>query len=72
MIDYNKITKIPGPYIVDKTNSPLDGRLIINEESEITDIYKPYIGLIVYSKNDNKYFKNYRICLYFLLNYIVF
>lgn len=57
MIDYEKITKIPGPYIVDKMNSPLDGRLIINNESEILDIYRPYIGLIVYSTNDKKYFK---------------
>ena len=57
MIDYEKITKIPGPYIVDKSNSPVDGRLIVNDESEITDIYMPYIGLIVYSINDKKYFK---------------
>ena len=57
MIDYEKITKIPGPYIVDKMNSPLDGRLIINDENEILDIYRPYVGLIVYSINDKKYFK---------------
>lgn len=56
MINYNQYPKLPKPLLIDKFNLPLDGRLIVNSESELMDIFKPYTGLIVYSQTDNKYY----------------
>ena len=56
-MDYSESVGIQNPLIVKQYNLPLDGRLIINNESEIMDILRPYAGLIVYSINDNKYYK---------------
>lgn len=55
-MDYSKFVGIPSPLIIKQYNLPLDGRLIVNSESEIMDIVKPYAGLMVYSINDNKYY----------------
>ena len=55
-MDYSKFVGIPSPLIIKQYNLPLDGRLIVNNESEIMDIVKPYAGLMVYSINDNKYY----------------
>lgn len=56
MINYNQYPKLPKPLLIDKFNLPLDGRLIVENESELMDIPKPYVGLIVYSQTDNKYY----------------
>lgn len=56
MINYNQYPKMPKPLLIDNFNLPLDGRLIVNNESELMDIFKPYAGLIVYSQTDNKYY----------------
>ena len=56
MINYNKYTKMPNPLLISTYNLPLDGRLIVNNENELMDIFRPYVGLMVYSKDDNKYY----------------
>ena len=56
MIDYSKFVTVPTSLTIGGVNLPLDARLIVNDESELMDILKPYIGLIVYSQTDNKYY----------------
>ena len=56
-INYDYFTKIQISMLISSKDQPLDGRLIVEEESQIKYIPFPYIGLIVYSKKEDKYFK---------------
>ena len=50
-INYDYFTKVQVGMLIPNKDKPLDGRLIVEKESEISNIPFPYIGLIVYSKN---------------------
>ena len=56
-INYDYFTKIQVGMFIPNKDQPLDGRLIVEEESQIKYIPYPYIGLIVYTKKEDKYFK---------------
>ena len=56
-IDYDVFTKLQIGMLISRKDQPLDGRLIVEEESQIKYIPFPYIGLILYSKKEDKYFK---------------
>ena len=56
-INYDAFTKLQVGMLISKKDRPLDGRLIVEEESQIKYIPFSYIGLIVYSKKEDKYFK---------------
>ena len=55
-IDYNRFTKVQVGMRIPNKDRALDGRLIVEEESQIKYIPYPYIGLIVYAKKEDKYF----------------
>ena len=56
-INYDAFTKLQVGMLISKKDRPLDGRLIVEEESQISNIPFPYAGLIVYSKKEDKYYK---------------
>ena len=55
-IDYNSFTGFGGGFKVTKTNTPLDCRTVIEKEADIYNIQLPYIGCIIYSIEDDKFF----------------
>ena len=54
-IDYSLFTSLPGGYTV-ASSIPLDGRTFIENESQMHDIPMPYIGMMVYSAEEDKFF----------------
>ena len=56
-INYDAFTKLQIGMLISRKDQPLDGRLIVEEESQIINIPFPYVGLIVYSKKEDKYYK---------------
>ena len=55
-MDYSKFAGLPGGYVVNSADTPLDGRLIVNDITDINEIPMPYIGLMVYVTNEEKYY----------------
>ena len=66
-INYDAFTKLQVGMLISKKDRPLDGRLIVEEESQIKYIPFPYIGLILYSKKEDKYFKIKTLKIGFIL-----
>ena len=56
-INYDAFTKLQIGMLISRKDQPLDGRLIVEEESQIINTPFPYVGLIVYSKKEDKYYK---------------
>ena len=56
-IDYDVFTKLQIGMLISRKDQPLDGRLIVEEACQIKYIPFPYVGLIVYSKKEDKYYK---------------
>ena len=56
-IDYNRFTQVQAGMYVPNEDKALDGRIVIEEESQIDHIVYPYLGMIVYAKKEDKYFK---------------
>ena len=56
-IDYNRFTKVQAGMYVTNEDKALDGRIVVEEESQIDHIVYPYLGMIVYAKKEDKYFK---------------
>ena len=56
--DFNKnMSKVPGGFTPLSVDTPLDGRTRVETESDIMEIPKPYIGMIVYVKDTGKRFE---------------
>lgn len=53
----NNISNVPGGFIPLTVNTPLDGRIRVNTESDILNIPKPYVGMIVYVVDTGKRFE---------------
>ena len=62
-INYDAFTKLQVGMLISKKDRPLDGRLIVEEESQIINIPFPYVGLIVYSKKEDKIGLNSIFCI---------
>ena len=56
--DFNTNTvQVKGPLKIVPTNAPLDIRTVVETESDILSIPKPYIGMIIYVKDSGKRFE---------------
>ena len=55
-INYSSFVSFPGGFKVETTNTPLDCRSVIEKEADIYNVPLPYIGCIVYSIEDDKFF----------------
>lgn len=51
------VIEIPGSVIPTSKDTPLDNRSRINTISEITNIIRPYEGLVVFVKDEKDYYK---------------
>ena len=56
-INYDYFTKIQISMLISSKDQPLDCRLVVEEESQISNIPFPYIGLIVYPENEDNSLK---------------
>ena len=46
-IDYNRFIKVQAGMYVPTKDKALDGRIIVEEESQIDHIVYPYLGMII-------------------------
>ena len=63
-IDYNRFTQVQAGMYVPNEDKALDGRIVVEEESQIDHIVYPYLGMIVYAKKEDSSY-----LLFLILNY---
>ena len=56
-INYDRFTQVQASMFVPNEDKALDGRIVVEEESQIDHILYPYLGMIVYAQKEDKYFK---------------
>ena len=53
----NKVIMSKGPFRPNRTNTPLDSRTRINTIADMASIPLPYVGMLVYVIDEDKYYK---------------
>lgn len=48
-------TAVAKALIPNAVNTPLDARIVVDAESDFANIEMPYVGMIIYTKSDGKY-----------------
>ena len=55
-IDYNSFSNFGGGFKVTVSNTPLDCRFVIEKEADIYSVPNPYVGNMIYSIEEDKFF----------------